>query len=141
MKYTVVFIFSQNMSQVLMIDKTKGPYPGCLNGVGGKIDVTDITEEYGALREVEEETGLTQTDIEPLSFLTRQIFPNGVELNVYYTKIKHFAVAKQMEEEVIGWYNTKELLDVTNPRLAGEGNIAYFLNYALILEMQYHASR
>ncbi len=134
MRYTIIFIFSWDMKKVLMMHKTKGPYPGRLNGVGGKIEDFDLSAEYGAYREVKEETGLLPEEMAPLFFLVQEIFPSGTELNIFYTKMDSSAKARQMEEEKLEWFNTLDLLDVRDLRLAGEGNIPFYLQYALILE-------
>lgn len=136
MKYTLVFIFSQNMNEVLMMHKTKGPYPGCLNGVGGKIEDTDLNIFAAAYREIEEETGLSwlNGDIESLYHLVTEIFPGGTELNVFYTKITDPKRARQMEEEKIEWFDASNLLDVKKSGIAGEGNIPYFLHYSRVVE-------
>ena len=134
MKYTLVFIFSNDFSKVLMIHKTKGPYPGCLNGIGGKIEPTDRDELHGALREVMEETGLSPLVMTPLRFLVKETHPSGTELNVFYTRLGYLARETQIEEEKLEWFKVEELLDVRDRRLAGEGNIPYFINYALMTE-------
>jgi len=131
MKFTLIFIFSQDRKEVLMINKIKGPYPNCLNGVGGKIEIFDRTIEEAALREVLEETGLRSTDISPLEFLVKETFSDGTELNVFYTTIGSHATVKQMEEEQLEWCDVESLLDVRDKRLAGNGNIPYFLNFIL----------
>lgn len=122
------------MRNVLMAHKNRGPYPNHLNGVGGKIEPLDLSIELAALREIFEETRLSSDDIKPLTYLVTQTFPSGAELNVFYTKIKDYAEFKQVEDEKLEWVPVSLLLDVTNDRLAGDGNIPYFINYSLILE-------
>ncbi len=136
MKYTLCFIFSPDLEKTLMIRKIKGPHPGYLNGIGGKIEDFDINPITSALREIKEETGLNSDDIEPLRYLVKLSYPNtNNELNVFYTKQTVFGKhPHQMEDEKLIWYKTKSLLDINNPNLAGDGDIPYFIKFALNCE-------
>lgn len=131
MQYTLIFIFNSKLDKVLMAHKTKGPYPGCLNGVGGKVDASDLSVIDGALREIEEETGLGFPSIAPLQYLVTECFPSGDELNVFCTVMGDGNNFEQLEEERLEWFKVEELLDVKDPRLAGDGGIPYFLTYSL----------
>lgn len=131
MKYTVVFIFSHDLEKILMIRKTKGPYPGCLNGVGGKIEDSDRNGYTAALREVKEETGIELRDMKCLRYEMKIEYTTGTELYVFYAVLKEGVHEKQMEEEILEWHLVKDMLNVQDKILAGDGNIPYFINYAL----------
>lgn len=134
MKYTLCFIFSEDLSQCLMIDKIKGPYPNTLNGIGGKIEDSDEDVLSAAYRELYEETNLIKQNLKSgLNFLVKLHFSNDIEVNVFYGRIIDRRRVRRKEEEELVWVNTKELLDVTNKRLAGDGNVPYFINFALNL--------
>lgn len=137
MKYSIVFIFKKDLSKILLIHKTKGPYLNALNGIGGKIDISDKNEESGAYREVMEETGLSKNDVLPLQYMMTVSYPSGAELFIYCTALKNDSIEPlQMEEEKLEWFSPEMLTDVRDTGLAGEGILPYFVNYALILEKQ-----
>ena len=57
-RYTVVFVFTEDKSRVLLIRKTRPKWQaGLLNGIGGKIEPRESPEEC-ARREVKEEAGI-----------------------------------------------------------------------------------
>lgn len=134
MKYTVCFIFSQDMREVLMMHKMKGPFPGCLNGVGGKIEESDQSITKAALREIREETYLQEEDFRTFKFLVTLTLSDTTELNVFYGVCLDKSKVVQKEEEILEWMITDQLLDVRNKRLAGDGNIPYFIYYSLLKE-------
>lgn len=135
MKYTLCFIFSTDMKYVLMATKNRGPFSGHLNGVGGKIEEYDINPLSGMIREIAEETGLEPVDYENLKFLVKMTYADDTELNVYYTKLKEKGPGpQQIEDEELHWYRVKDLDVVNIPILAGNGNIPYFIRFALDCE-------
>ncbi|MEH6943445.1 NUDIX domain-containing protein, partial [Bacillus sp. JJ722] len=54
-KYTVCFVKKEN--EILMLNREKAPIMGVWNGVGGKIENGETSDE-GAIREVFEETSI-----------------------------------------------------------------------------------
>lgn len=65
-EYTVCFLFSSDLSHVLLQKKAKTDFAGKLNGVGGKIEPKE-TPMTCARREIQEETGLA--DVEDLRWI------------------------------------------------------------------------
>lgn len=129
-KFTVSFIFDSTLSKVILIEKNRGYYVGCLNGVGGKIELGE--ESYvGALREIKEETGIQISQISKFCWLTTMIFPSGIELNVYYGVLSEGISFTQIEDELLAWMSVDEITDISDTRFAGEGNVCYFVNAAL----------
>lgn len=58
-RYTVGFIFDNDLSHVLLIKKTKpAEQAGLFNGIGGKFEDYDIDAAHCVSREVNEEAGL-----------------------------------------------------------------------------------
>ncbi len=58
-KYTNIFIMNSTNTEVLLLNRDKPPWMGNWNGVGGKLEHDkDLTPLEGALREIEEETGI-----------------------------------------------------------------------------------
>jgi hypothetical protein len=122
-----------------MIDRFKEPYKNCLNGVGGKIE----EEEYPIatlFRETLEETGLSLIkDMSRNIELMTIKYPSNVILYVYYSVLKEdFDIIKHKHlcpEGRLELYSPQRLIvNYHNQYLAGEGNIPYFINYALIVE-------
>lgn len=60
-KYVVGFMFTKDGKSVVLIEKQKPDWQkGCLNGVGGKIEGTEWSED-AMIREFREETGVHHT--------------------------------------------------------------------------------
>jgi len=129
LKYVVCFLFSYDLTKCLMIHKIKGPFPNTLNGIGGKIEKFDPSIKSAAYREIKEETGLTKSDIISLNPLVKEVFPDKIELNAFYGRLKKTSKPIQMEEEKIQWYLVTELLD-KNHNMAGI-NTPYFIEHSL----------
>ncbi len=132
MQYTVIFIFDEKLENVLLAKKNRGPYPNCLNGVGGKLDERDEDCIRGGLRELKEETGITRDMLSAYALLCKMIYPSGVELFVFYGVIRNGCSYQQLEDEPLSWYPVAFTRDVASPRFAGEGNLSYFVNASLI---------
>jgi ADP-ribose pyrophosphatase YjhB (NUDIX family) len=133
MKYVLCLIFSENMKETLLMLKKNGPYPDCLNAPGGKIEEGE-NANHACIREVKEETNIDTPFIE---YMMKISYPSGTLMSIYYTRLldqKKFNINYESEEGRLNWYNVSQCLDITNPIFAGEGNLAYFINYAIKLE-------
>ena len=128
MKYVVIFLFTEDLSKVLLIKKTHGPYTGCWNGVGGKIENGEDSRD-AAVRETEEEVGVDiSLDCKELVYMK---FNNNVELTVFYAMVDPADVS-QMEEEPIQWYPANQIAGRLTPiALAGDGNVPYFVSASI----------
>lgn len=135
MRYTLILIFNEDYDNILLMYKIKGPFPNTWNGVGGKIENSDNNPMEGALREVKEEIGLDANHFNVFKELLILKFPDDVELNVFYGTVKNNTRAIQMEDEEIAWFNVEDLFDVRDNELAGYGNLPYFINMILNLEV------
>ena len=60
-RMNVIVVFDKELKNVLMCKRTKEPYKGLYNLVGGKIEADNSLEE--AYRELEEETAISKKDI------------------------------------------------------------------------------
>ena len=115
--------------KILMCLRSKNPYKGLYNLVGGKIDEGE-EGIIGAYRELEEETGITISDIVLSHLMDFEYHMSGVELQVYAGKLN-----KKMEliEEVnkLFWVSIDEdFFDMT--KYAGEGNIGHMVEQVRI---------
>ena len=61
-RLNVVLVFNKEKDKILMCKREKNPYKGLYNLVGGKLEEGE-NELDGAYRELEEETGITSSDI------------------------------------------------------------------------------
>ena len=123
-KMNVIVVFDKDLKQTLMCKRTKEPYMGMYNLVGGKIEKENdgLNEAY---RELVEETNITKDDIELIHFMNLTYVKWDKELEVYYG-----ALNKDVEliEEVnkLEWVDINEnFFDMT--RYAGEGNIGHII--------------
>ena len=123
-KYNVIVICSRNIDKTLMCKRTKEPYMGMYNLVGGKIekDNDGLNEAY---RELEEETNIKKEDLDLIYFMNLIYVKWDKELEVYYGKLN-----KEVElvEEVnkLEWINIDDNFFDMN-KYAGEGNIGHII--------------
>ena len=61
-KLNVIIVYDKNEENILMCKRSKEPYKGLFNLVGGKVEEAE-NEIDAAYRELEEETGIKSSDI------------------------------------------------------------------------------
>ncbi len=120
----VIVVFNKDMSKTLMCKRTKEPYKGMYNLVGGKIEAPNdgLNEAY---RELEEETNIHKSDIDLTHFMDIVYVKWNKELEVYYGILNKDV---QLVEEVnkLEWVSTSDdFFDMS--KYAGEGNIGHIL--------------
>ena len=123
-KMNVIVVFDKDLKQTLMCKRTKEPYMGMYNLVGGKIEKENdgLNEAY---RELIEETNITKDDIELTHFMNLTYVKWDKELEVYYGVLNKDV---ELIEEVnkLEWADINEnFFDMT--RYAGEGNIGHII--------------
>lgn len=123
-KMNVIVVFDKDLKQTLMCKRTKEPYMGMYNLVGGKIEKENdgLNEAY---RELVEETNITKDDIELTHFMNLIYVKWDKELEVYYGVLNKDV---ELIEEVnkLEWVDINEnFFDMT--RYAGEGNIGHII--------------
>ncbi len=123
-KMNVIVIFDKSLEKTLMCKRTKEPYRGMYNFVGGKIEKANdgLNEAY---RELEEETNITKNDVELIYFMNLSYIKWGKELEVYYGILNKDVV---LVEEI----NKLEWVDIDDDffdmcKYAGEGNIGHII--------------
>lgn len=123
-KMNVIVVFDTTLENILMCKRTKEPYMGMYNLVGGKIEKENdgINEAY---RELEEETNIKKYDIELIHFMNLTYTKWDKELEVYYGILKN-------KVELIEEVNKLEWLSVNDNFFdmkiyAGEGNIGHII--------------
>ncbi len=123
-KMNVIVVFDKDLKQTLMCKRTKEPYKGMYNLVGGKIEKEndDLNEAY---RELVEETNITKDNIELTHFMNLTYVKWDKELEVYYGVLNKDV---ELIEEVnkLEWVDINEnFFDMT--KYAGEGNIGHII--------------
>ena len=122
-RMNVIVVFDKELKNVLMCKRTKEPYKGLYNLVGGKIEDDNSLEE--AYRELEEETAISKKDISIEHFMDLTYIKWDMELEVYYGVLKHDV---ELVEEVnkLEWISLEEnFFDMT--KFAGDGNIGHII--------------
>lgn len=123
-KMNVIVIFNKDLDKTLMCKRTKEPYIGMYNLVGGKIEKENdgLNEAY---RELEEETNITKSDIELVHFMNLTYVKWNEELEVYYGILNK-------EVELVEEINKLEWVTINDDffdmsKYAGEGNIGHII--------------
>ncbi len=94
--------------EVLLIRKKRGLGAGKINGPGGKIEKGESTLD-GAIREVEEEVGITPLDAKKSGELRFQ-FTDGYSIHVHvFTARNHRGEARESDEAIPLWTNVQSI--------------------------------
>lgn len=123
-QYNVIVVFNKDITETLMCKRTKEPYIGMYNLVGGKIEKENdgLNEAY---RELEEETNISKKDIDLSHFMNLEYIEFDKKIEVYYGILKSDV---ELIEEVnkLEWVNINDnFFDMT--KYAGEGNIGHII--------------
>ena len=120
----VIVIFNKEFEKTLMCKRTKEPYIGMYNLVGGKIEKENdgLNEAY---RELEEEINITKKDVSLVHFMNLTYSKWNKELEVYYGILNK-------EVELIEEVNKLEWVPINDNffdmnKYAGEGNIGHII--------------
>ena len=123
-KYNVIVVFDKNMEKTLMCKRTKEPYMGMYNLVGGKIekDNDGLNEAY---RELYEETNISDKDISLEHFMNIEYIVIDKMIEVYDGVLNKDVVLIE-EVNKLEWVNVDDNFFDMN-RYAGEGNIGHII--------------
>ncbi len=123
-KYNVIVILDKDMKNTLMCKRTKEPYMGMYNLVGGKIekDNDGINEAY---RELVEETNISKEDTNLINFMNIEYVSMNKVLEVYFG-ILNKEVKLIEEVNKLEWVSIEDnFFDMK--KYAGEGNIGHII--------------
>ncbi len=123
-KMNVIVIFDKNLKKTLMCKRTKEPYKGMYNLVGGKIEKENdgLNEAY---RELAEETNIQKNDIELVYFMNLSYIKWNKELEVYYGVLnKDVSLIEEVNR--LEWMPINDNFFDMN-KYAGEGNIGHII--------------
>lgn len=123
-KMNVIVIFNKNLNKTLMCKRTKEPYMGMYNLVGGKIEKENdgLNEAY---RELAEETNIQKSDVDLVYFMNLSYIKWNKELEVYYG-ILNKDVTLIEEVNKLEWVPIDDNFFDMN-KYAGEGNIGHII--------------
>lgn len=123
-KYNIIVVFDKDMNNTLMCKRTKEPYKGMYNLVGGKIekDNDGLNEAY---RELYEETNISNKDIKLIHFMNIEYLSMNKSLEVYYG-ILNKDVTLIEEVNKLEWVSVNDNFFDIN-KYAGEGNIGHII--------------
>lgn len=122
--YNVIAVFDEAAEHVLFCLRRKDPYKGLYNFVGGHIEPGE--EGFAAAyRELREETGITQEDIQLHCVMVLDYPLDSIHMEAYAGRLNK-PVAVQGDENDLAWLPVDEdFFDST--RFAGNGNIGHIL--------------
>lgn len=127
-RFNCIVVFNDDKTKLLFCKRTKEPFKGCYNFVGGKIEDGEDSMS-AAYRELYEETGISSNEIRLFHFMDFTYYHQNFILELYVGKL---AVRKELVEEVnpLEWLSLTE--DFADPeKFAGDQNIAHIVNVAL----------
>lgn len=123
-KYNVIIVYNNEATKILMCERKKEPYKGMFNLVGGKVEENE-TELEAAYRELQEETSITDKDINLTHLMNIQYIQKNMELEIYVGKLnKNIKVVEEINK--LYWVDKNENFFDIN-KFAGEGNIGHML--------------
>ena len=123
-KYNVIAIFNKSLTKTLMCKRTKDPYMGMYNLIGGKIEKENdgLNEAY---RELEEETAITRNDIVLSYFMSIEYITFNKSIEVYYGILnKNVKLIEEVNK--LEWVDINDNFFDMN-KYAGEGNIGHII--------------
>jgi len=124
MKMNAIIIYDRLAENILMCFRSKDPYKGLYNVIGGKVEAGEAGLD-AAYRELEEETGITKTDVTLTHLMDFTYHLDHIELQIYVGKLDK-EVELQEEAHALHWINVNEnFFNMT--KYAGEGNIGHML--------------
>ena len=130
--YNCIMVFSQDNKKILFCKRTKDPYKGLYNLVGGKIEENEDGFE-AAYRELKEETGISVNDISLNHMMDFTYFNQNCYVEVYAGRLIH-DVPLIDEQHPLEWLSADEnFFDWT--KYAGEGNIGHMVEQVKIYGM------
>lgn len=126
-----IVVFNKDKSEVLFCKRTKEPFKGQYNFVGGKVE-QDENSMNAAYRELEEETGISAEDIKLYRMMDITYYHLNFVLELYVGTL-------QEDIELIEEVNPLEWLSIDEnfadpDRFAGKQNIAHIINVAMEFE-------
>ena len=123
-KFNLIVIFNASLDKVLFCVRAKEPYKGLYNFVGGKVEENESNDD-AAYRELFEETGISNKDVELDHFMDLNYFKYQNNLQVYYGILNH-EVNLIEEKNKLEWLTINDEM-LNNSKFAGNYNISHII--------------
>ena len=123
-KLNLIVIFNASLDKVLFCVSAKEPYKGLYNFVGGKVEENESNDD-AAYRELFEETGISNKDVELDHFMDLNYFKYQNNLQVYYGILNH-EVNLIEEKNKLEWLTINDEM-LNNSKFAGNYNIPHII--------------
>lgn len=123
-KLNLIVIFNASLDKVLFCIRAKEPYKGLYNFVGGKVEENESNDDV-AYRELFEETGISNKDVELDHFMDLNYFKYQNNLQVYYGILNH-EVNLIEEKNKLEWLTINDEM-LNNSKFAGNYNIPHII--------------
>ncbi|MDO4746409.1 MAG: NUDIX hydrolase [Bacillota bacterium] len=122
--YNCIMVFNKTSEKVLFCKRLWDPYEGKYNLVGGKIEEGE-NGFHAAYRELCEETGITEENIELFHMMDFTYYNQGCYVEVYVGTLMD-DIDPVPEDHPLYWLDIEEdFFDLE--KFAGEGNIGHML--------------
>ncbi len=129
----IILVYSPDMSRILTCRRRKPPFQGLLHLVGGHIEPGEDGQD-AAYRELWEETGITQGDIQLACVIRSEYLLSNAVLEMYAGRLRRDVEVFGEENELVWVPADADFFDTS--RFGGHGNIGH-----LILEARLYAER
>lgn len=123
-KLNLIVVFNKDLSKTLFCIRTKEPYKGLYNFVGGKVEENESDYE-AAYRELFEETGIGKIDIELDYFMDLNYYKYENNIQVFYGILKQ-DINLIEEKNKLEWITINDEL-LNNEKFAGNYNIPHII--------------
>ena len=123
-KLNLIVVFNASLDKVLFCVRAKEPYKGLYNFVGGKVEENESNDD-AAYRELFEETGISNKDVELDHFMDLNYFKYQNNLQVYYGILNH-EVNLIEEKNKLEWLTINDEM-LNNSKFAGNYNIPHII--------------
>ena len=131
-RYNCIVVFSLNGEKLLFCKRTKNPYKGLYNLVGGKIEKNEDGFD-AAYRELREETGIDSDKIQLNHMMDFTYYNQNCYVEVYAGKLSEETILYE-EAHPLEWLSVNENY-FDSSRFAGEGNIGHMVEQVKIYGM------
>ena len=127
-RFNVIMIFSPDGTKLLFCRRTKEPFRGKFNMVGGHIEPGE-TDEEAAYRELCEESGIGRDAVRLTHVMDFLYRTEDMELQVWAGQLTKTVPLREEENPLFWLDETENYFDAD--RFAGNGNIGHILREVL----------
>lgn len=122
--YNCIIVFSPDKKELLFCKRSRDPYKGLYNLVGGKIEDGENGYE-AAYRELKEETGIGRDNIQLYHMMDFTYYNQDCCVEVYVGYLEEPAILQEEKHPLLWMGLDEDFFD--NQKFAGEGNIGHMI--------------